>query len=608
MQSVVERETKSGRWFLAFIGAGAQALWYLAMAGPWAAGVAIGLLWYGAPGSWVAVGTGAVFLFFAWLVSPAHTLEGRVVSAREAPVLFETIERLRARLDAAPIRRVLLTDELNAAAHQSAPFGLPWPMRQTLILGIPLLSVLRPQEAAAVIAHELGHFSRRHGVFGHWVYRTRLMWLELAHPAHADDSPFERAVQRFASSFAPWFGRRAFSLSRQCEYEADHDAAQAVVARDLVQALLILDVASRRMAQWPRRLEYQTLRHLPDAPGDHWTAMLNGVSQAALQSAEVEAARNCAASGDDTHPSLSDRAAALNVAWADLQDHLCIPNECAGSVWLGSRWTSELSTMNAAWQRSHRRMWHADAIHMRRLAARLDNLVASNAHWTQRMGCLHALDRFDDVLRLAREANEPDESLPVGAAFLAWRARLEAGEAQATTALQALITRDKAIALAARKALLMHAGECADAAQIEKNQALLGRARTRGERATAAVHDVIERGGLQAPQLIGEALDAFDEQSAADPAVCRTWTGSCDVSLGDGQDFSAAVVVIQIDPDLMGHAGDNEDDVRHRYERQLVRWIDGPQVLQVVRTCFTTETGLPAILDRSAARTWRRAQ
>ena len=597
----------SERWLLACMGAGAQALWYVVMAGPLAVGVAVGLLWYGAPASWVAVIAGGVFLFFAWLAAPTPTLDGRIVTAGEAPALFETIERLRVSLDAAPIQRVLLTDELNAAACQSGRLGLPWPLRQTLILGIPLLSVLRPQEASAVIAHELGHFSRRHGLFGHWIYRTRLMWLALAHPTHPDDSPYERAVQWFASNFAPWFGRRAFAFSRQCEYEADRDAAQAASARDLVQALQALDVATQRMERWPQRPEFQALRQMPRAPGDRWSAMLAGLSRAPLEAAEAEAARSRSATSDDTHPSLAERASALNMDWMGLQDQLSAGSDCAGSAWFGSRWASELATMDAAWQQGQQSVWRADSIHLQHLSRRLDALVLANAHWTQRIGCLQALDLADEVLRVAPAVGDIDQTVPAAPAFLALRARLEAGDTQAALVMEKLIAREPSLAYAVRETLLAHATARADAAQVEKHRVLRGRAYRSRLRAADLVHSIIERGELRPPQLNAEALDAFDEDFMADSALRRTWLSACDIATDDGRTFRAGVLVIQIDPDLMRGAGEDEDDMRDRYWRQLDRWTEGPQVLTVVRTCFTTEQGLPSILDRSAARSWRRA-
>jgi Zn-dependent protease with chaperone function len=596
------------RWFLACTGAGAQALWYVVTAGPLAGGVVVGLLWYGTPAPWVAVIAGVVFLFFSWVVSPASALDGRMVTAAEVPTLFETIERLRVSLDAAPIQRVLLTDELNAAAHQSGRLGLPWPLQQTLILGVPLLSVLRPQEAAAVIAHELGHFSRRHGLFGHWIYRARLMWLALAHPAQPDDSPYERAVQWFASNFAPWFGRRAFAFSRQCEYEADRDAAQAASARDLVQALQALDVAARRMGRWPQRPALYALRQAPDAPRDWWTGMLSALWRTPFDVDEMQSARSRSATSGDTHPSLAERATALNVHWRGLKNELPASSDCAGSAWFGSRWATELAAMDAAWHRAHQSSWHADSIHMLRLARRLDALPPSSTHWTQRIGCVQALDRSDEVVRLAPATGDIDPTTPVAPAFLALRARLEAGDARAASLMEKLIAREPALAYPVRHALLIHATALDDAAQMEKHRVLRGRAYRSRLRATALVHDVIERGGLQAPRLNTEALDAFDEQCRLDLALCRAWLGACDVVAADGRAFSVDVLVIQIDSSaVMGGAGADEDEIRERYSRQLNRWLEGPQVLSVVRTCFTTEEGLPSILDRSAARRWQRA-
>jgi hypothetical protein len=336
--------------------------------------------------------------------------------------------------------------------------------------------------------------------------------------------------------------------------------------------------------------------------------MLRQMSQTAFQATEVEAARQHAATAEDTHPAVAERASALTVSWDSLLDHFPASSESAGSVWFGQRWTGEMAAMDTAWHASHGSDWRADCIHLRRLVRQLQALGSSNAPWVQRIRHLHALERLDEVLLLAREAGELDVTVPLAPSFLAWRARLEAGDEPAAAAMRALITRDTAIAFAARGALLAHATAGADNPEIEKNKALLERARKRRLQASALVHGVIERGELRAPRLIDDALEAFDEQCAADPALRRAWSGACDVSIGEGHAFRAEVLVVQIDPDSMRATGDDEDELRDRFRRQLQRWVDGPHVLSVIRTCFTTESGLPTILDGSAARAWRRAQ
>jgi len=263
--------------------------------------------------------------------------------------------------------------------------------------------------------------------------------------------------------------------------------------------------------------------------------------------------------------------------------------------------------MDSAWLHAHQSVWCADSIHWRHLARRWDAVESAQTPWTQRIVGMQALDRVDEVLRLAPAAGDIDETVPVAAAFLALRARLEAGDAQAAPMMEKLIARDAALAYPVRECLLAQATARADAAQMEKHRVLRDRAHRTRRRAVALVHRAIEQGELLAPRLHPEACSAFDEQCFIDPAVQRAWLGACDVQTDDGRAFPCDVLVVQIDPDAMRGAGDDEGRIADRYWRQLDRWVEGPQVLTVVRTCFTSEQGLPAILDRGAARPWRPA-
>lgn len=43
-----------------------------------------------------------------------------------------------------------------------------------LILGLPLMQAVSPEQFRAIVAHELGHLSRNHSRFAGWIYRVRL--------------------------------------------------------------------------------------------------------------------------------------------------------------------------------------------------------------------------------------------------------------------------------------------------------------------------------------------------------------------------------------------------------------------------------------------------
>jgi Zn-dependent protease with chaperone function len=124
----------------------------------------------------------AAFIFLWWLVQPSPGTVGRhIVRRQEAPAFFEMVDGLCISAAAPRIHRIVLDNELNAAAYQTGGFLSLLGSRRTLILGVPLLRMLSVDEVKAVIAHELGHFSRNHGRLGHWIYRVRAKWDHYLH-------------------------------------------------------------------------------------------------------------------------------------------------------------------------------------------------------------------------------------------------------------------------------------------------------------------------------------------------------------------------------------------------------------------------------------------
>jgi Zn-dependent protease with chaperone function len=105
--------------------------------------------------SWVLVVAPIVWLSFRMFFKGTPAPEGREVE-EDVPRLFELVEELRDRVKGAEVDHVLITRDFNAAIMQCPRFGLFGGYRNYLILGLPLLYALTPDEAKAVLAHEYG--------------------------------------------------------------------------------------------------------------------------------------------------------------------------------------------------------------------------------------------------------------------------------------------------------------------------------------------------------------------------------------------------------------------------------------------------------------------
>jgi Zn-dependent protease with chaperone function len=205
---------------------------------------------------WIAFG----FLsrFFVRIQPP----KGVPLTRKNAPALFATLDRLSRSLQAPRLHRVILTNELNAGIMQRPCFGFIGWQTNYLVVGLPLMQALSPQQFEAVMAHELAHLCGGDGKISAWIYRVRHTWYDLAERfEHSGQSNL--LFKHFFSWYGPFFNAYSFVHARSQEYEADRRAAELVGVQHKAEALIWLNISESFLTQqfWP---QYQ--RSLQQAP------------------------------------------------------------------------------------------------------------------------------------------------------------------------------------------------------------------------------------------------------------------------------------------------------------------------------------------------------
>lgn len=130
--------------------------------------------------------------------------------------------------------------------------------RKKIILYDTLMDVLSPEEIVSVLAHEIGHYKKKH------IYKSLilsllqlaimifLLWWTLGNPVFsfalgAKQSSFYMGLMAFAILYTPvsfLTGILMNSISRKHEYQADHFAGQHKMAHYLINALIKLSESS----------------------------------------------------------------------------------------------------------------------------------------------------------------------------------------------------------------------------------------------------------------------------------------------------------------------------------------------------------------------------
>ena len=244
-----------------------------------------------------------------WVRLPAP--QGLELQRAHFPKLFQLIDELRARLNAPSFHAVLLVGEYNAAIVQSPRLGVFVLPRNYLLLGLPLMQGLGPEEFRAVLAHEFGHLSGNHGRFGNWLYRLRRTW-ERVFEELMRQRPGKLALllTSFLNWFWPKFNAHAFVLSRANEYVADAVATELAGPGFAASALQRVKVHAAVLDQefWPTL--FQLANSEPEPPRDLYLrseALFRAETDPARTARWLRTAFQLETNTADTHPCLKDR-------------------------------------------------------------------------------------------------------------------------------------------------------------------------------------------------------------------------------------------------------------------------------------------------------------
>jgi len=357
-----------------------------------------GLLW-----AVVAVGLAGVMLkllipvvYFVWTLLRSLWVKfdppaGRELSRAEAGPLHDLLREQTRALGAPAVHRVILTTDYNAAAMQLPRLGLlGWP-RNYVLVGLPLLQTLTPAQAAAVVAHELGHLRGGHGRFAALTYRVNQSWAQLV--GNLEQSGRRSIVRGFTEWYVPRFNVWSHPLRRTAEFEADAAAARITSPAALAEALCAIEIREPALDRLYWTPLHKSLAVEPLPPTDPISRLLAVARSASLPAAEASTLLRRAAEADpdpfDTHPTLGERLAALGEAISAPAP----PATTAAEAWLGASLPALAQELDKSWRSERTGLWRERHAVLRDQRSQLDTLneqLASGVSLTEADAWTHA--------------------------------------------------------------------------------------------------------------------------------------------------------------------------------------------------------------------------
>lgn len=254
-------------------------------------------------------------LYFGFIGSAVKSITAKVpdpdgieLTKADAAELFDFVSKTCSALRSKKPVKILVTDNFNAGVVTMPRFGI-FGRKVMLLIGLPLMKALSPEQFKAVLAHEIGHISGKHGAFAKWAYQMREAWGRLIDSQAETKHRFSSLYQGFVDWFFPYFTAYSFVLMREHEKDADKEAAQLVGKQALGEALILIETKALSLDEefW-RDIHKENL--VSEKPSERiFTRMVESLAFVNPDRGVSSLSKVLAVPTDfnDSHPALADR-------------------------------------------------------------------------------------------------------------------------------------------------------------------------------------------------------------------------------------------------------------------------------------------------------------
>jgi Zn-dependent protease with chaperone function len=230
---------------------------------------------------------------------------GKVVSAEDAPILWNRIRQLANVLLTAPPQQIVAGIDANffVTEHPLVADGRKF-VGRTLFVSIPLLRILDQTEADAVLAHELGHFAggdtRNSAALGPLLARYDL------YSQRMHEGGLTNVVAYVLDFYRVVFEIAMQRSNREREFAADCSASQATSPEAIVNALIKISAYASYRGKVEHALFSHNLQY--DAKLDIADRISQGLSEFSHSAEFLNIVRGSEIPHPfDSHPSLTER-------------------------------------------------------------------------------------------------------------------------------------------------------------------------------------------------------------------------------------------------------------------------------------------------------------
>lgn len=152
---------------------------------------------------------------------------GLTLSEDKAPELFGQVRVLHARYKRPDIPRIVITPRYEVDIIKTPRWVLPiWSSNTIVVIGLPVLQSLSPQQLDCMVARRIGQFSKRDNLLTNWLYQLRQAWQQIRTATAKNKATGIEPLRWFFALYTPLYSGVSAYAAILDELHADYYAMQ----------------------------------------------------------------------------------------------------------------------------------------------------------------------------------------------------------------------------------------------------------------------------------------------------------------------------------------------------------------------------------------------
>lgn len=273
---------------------------------------------------------------------------GLNMSEKVFPEVFKLVEKMNGYFKYPRISKIIMTNHYELDIIKTPLSIFPVWSTNTLVIGLPLLLCVSPQQFECLMARRIGQFSKKHNIVTNWLYQLRASWKLFCNSYAQQKQLDSRFINWLLMVYSSLYSIASVYVVRKEELNADNYGME-VYNHKYMYEMMMADAVYRHYLEntfWPaaQKVALQNVK-----PNRNLLSVVNNVIKG--EKLEVLAKKVFAEVPEWNHPYPSLKQRLEEIAYHEVS--MTDPDEVkAANQFIGSSLNNVIDLMDKLWLRS----------------------------------------------------------------------------------------------------------------------------------------------------------------------------------------------------------------------------------------------------------------